>query len=81
MLQSVLTPFTKEISHVHMYLIYVENLRHKYLEQICWRFNLAGCGKSLVYLSPHLPFHAPSVSVLLVTSGLNPSAENMRPPP
>lgn len=37
MLQSVfvLTPFTKEISHVCLHIIYVENLRCKYLELIC----------------------------------------------
>lgn len=37
MLQSVfvLTPFIKEISHVCLHIIYVENLRCKYLELIC----------------------------------------------
>lgn len=31
----VLTSFTEEISHVCLHLIYVENLRHKYLEMVC----------------------------------------------
>lgn len=31
----ILTSFTEEISHVCLQLIYVGNLRHKYLELVC----------------------------------------------